>query len=141
LAIDFFNEDVEMPDIQIDGICSWIIMVIEIETFTTGDVSIIFCNDSYLLKINREYLGHDYFTDIITFDYSADEVISGDLFISVDTVSRNSVDYGTGFSNELLRVIIHGVLHLMGYKDKAKKDIAIMRKKENEYLNMLELLC
>jgi len=130
-----------MPDIQIDGICSWIIMVIEIETFTTGDVSIIFCNDSYLLKINREYLGHDYFTDIITFDYSADEVISGDLFISVDTVSRNSVDYGTGFSNELLRVIIHGVLHLMGYKDKAKKDIAIMRKKENEYLNMLELLC
>jgi probable rRNA maturation factor len=141
LGIDFFHEEIEMPDIQLDKASKWINKVIEIETFTTGDVSIIFCIDSYILEINREYLNHDYFTDIITFDYSSDKVISGDLFISVDTVSRNSIDYGTVFSNELLRVIIHGILHLLGYKDKTRNDIAVMRQKENEYLNLFELLC
>ena len=101
-----------------------------------GDINIIFCSDNYILDVNQRYLQHDYFTDIITFDYCEGDVLSGDLFISVDSVRENSVFYGTDFENELNRVIVHGLLHLIGYDDHTDEDIRTMREKENYYLEI-----
>lgn len=114
----------------------WLRMVAESEIRRIGDISIIFCSDNYILDINRKYLGHDYFTDIITFDYCSGNVLSGDLFISVDTVKENSVEYGTEFEDELNRVIVHGILHLIGYDDHTDEDVKVMREKENYYLDL-----
>jgi len=99
-----------------------------------GDISVIFCSDPVILDVNQKYLGHDYYTDIITFDYCEGDRLNGDLFISVDTVKANSEFYGSTFDDELNRVIVHGVLHLIGYDDHTEEDIAMMRSKENEYL-------
>ncbi len=106
---------------------------------TTGDISVVFCSDEYLLEINKKFLSHDYLTDVITFDYSTEKIISGDIFISIDTVRANSEFYKQDFSKELNRVIIHGVLHLIGYKDKTKTQKQFMREKEDFYLNKKEL--
>lgn len=114
----------------------WLRMVAESEIRRIGDISIIFCSDNYILDINRKYLGHDYFTDIITFDYCSGNVLSGDLFISVDSVKENSVEYGTEFEDELNRVIVHGILHLIGYDDHTDEDVKVMREKENYYLDL-----
>lgn len=114
----------------------WLKMVAESEICSLGDINIIFCSDPYILNINLQYLSHDYFTDIITFDYSQKPVISGDLFISVDSVRENAAFYGTEFREELHRVIVHGILHLIGYDDHTESDIAQMRSKENYYLQM-----
>ena len=105
-----------------------------------GEVSIIFCSDNYILNVNQEYLQHDYFTDIITFDYCEGDRISGDLFISVDSVRENAIEYGTEFKDELNRVIVHGILHLIGYDDHNEEDIKMMRQKEDYYLSLRELL-
>lgn len=117
---------------------NWIKKVIESETAKVGDISIIFCSDSYLLNINNKYLDHNYYTDIITFDYcdqtGENRLISGDLFISIDTVSDNAKNLDIPFDSELKRIIIHGVLHLLGYKDKNESDQIVMRAKENLYL-------
>lgn len=118
----------------------WLRLVAESEIKRVGDISIIFCSDNYILDINQKYLQHDYFTDIITFDYCQDDRLSGDLFISVDSVRENSIEYGTDFPDELNRVIVHGILHLIGYDDHTDEDIAEMRKKENYYLSLRELL-
>lgn len=118
----------------------WLMLVAESEIFRIGDISIIFCSDPYILDINQKYLGHDYYTDIITFDYCEGDRLSGDLFISVDSVRENSIEYGTMFKDELNRVIVHGLLHLIGYDDHSEEDIAMMRKKENYYLSLRELL-
>lgn len=118
----------------------WLRLVAESEIFRIGDISIIFCSDPYILDINQKYLGHDYYTDIITFDYCEGDRLSGDLFISVDSVRENSIEYGTVFKDELNRVIVHGLLHLIGYDDHSEEDIAMMRKKENYYLSLRELL-
>lgn len=118
----------------------WLRLVAESEIFRIGDISIIFCSDPYILDINQKYLGHDYYTDIITFDYCEGDRLSGDLFISVDSVHENSIEYGTEFKDELNRVIVHGLLHLIGYDDHSEEDIAMMRKKENYYLSLRELL-
>ena len=118
----------------------WLRLVAESEIRKIGDISIIFCSDNYILDVNQKYLQHDYFTDIITFDYCEGDRLSGDLFISVDSVRENAVEYGTEFSEELYRVIVHGVLHLIGYDDHNDEDIAMMRKKENYYLSLRELL-
>ncbi len=96
-----------------------------------GDLNIIFCNDKYLLSVNNQYLKHNYYTDIITFDYSDNQVINGDLFISIDSVENNAVKYKTEFMNELSRVIIHGVLHLCGYDDRTEDDKNLMKEKED----------
>ncbi len=101
-----------------------------------GDVNVIFCSDPYLLDINIKYLGHDYYTDIITFDYCESGVVSGDLFISVDSVRDNASHYGASFDDELDRVMIHGILHLLGYDDHSDKDVAVMRSKEEECMNL-----
>lgn len=114
----------------------WLRMVAESEIRRIGDITIIFCSDNYILDINRKYLGHDYFTDIITFDYCSGNVLSGDLFISVDSVKENTVEYGTEFEDELNRVIVHGILHLIGYDDHTDEDVKVMREKENYYLDL-----
>jgi rRNA maturation RNase YbeY len=110
--------------------------LIEEEGFSSGDIAIVLCSDEYLLKVNQDFLNHDYYTDIITFDYCVDGVVNGDLLISLDRVSENSVSERTTLKDELYRVIFHGVLHLCGYKDKSKKDIEVMRLKESHYLNL-----
>ena len=100
------------------------------------DLNIIFCSDEFLLNINREYLQHDYLTDIITFEISNDDNgITAEIYISIESVKKNAADYQSTMKNELHRVIFHGVLHLCGYKDKTKKDIVLMRSKEDNYLN------
>ncbi len=118
----------------------WLKLVAESEIRRIGDISIIFCSDNYILNVNQEYLQHDYFTDIITFDYCEGDRLSGDLFISVDTVKENALEYGTEFQEELNRVIVHGILHLIGYDDHTPEDIEVMRKKENYYLSLREVL-
>ena len=118
----------------------WLKLAAESEIRRIGNISIIFCSDNYVLDINQKYLRHDYFTDIITFDYCEGDRLSGDLFISVDSVRENSVEFGTEFKDELNRVIIHGLLHLVGYDDHTEKDIKLMRSKENYYLSLRELL-
>lgn len=107
------------------------------EGFTVGEVSVIFCNDEYLLDINQRFLEHDYYTDIITFDYSDKQIISGDLYISLDRVNENAKLFDTSFFLELQRVIFHGILHLVGYDDKNDEMKKVMREKENFYLNLL----
>lgn len=106
------------------------------EKFRAGDINIIFCSDDYLLDLNKKFLSHDFYTDIITFDNCTDKIISGDLFISIDRVRENSNTYSSSFEEELHRVIVHGVLHLLGYKDKTKAQSKIMREKESFYLNL-----
>ena len=118
----------------------WLRLVAESEIRRMGEVSIIFCSDNYILNVNQEYLQHDYFTDIITFDYCEGDRISGDLFISVDSVRENAIEYGTDFKDELNRVIVHGILHLIGYDDHNEEDIKMMRQKEDYYLSLRELL-
>ena len=118
----------------------WLRLVAESEIRRVGQINIIFCSDNYILDVNQQYLQHDYFTDIITFDYCEGDRLSGDLFISVDTVRENSVEYGTEFDDELNRVIVHGVLHLIGYDDHNDSDIAEMRKKEDYYLSLRDLV-
>lgn len=118
----------------------WLRMVAKSEIRRLGQISIIFCSDNYILDVNQKYLGHDYFTDIITFDYCEGDRLSGDLFISVDSVRENSIEYGTEFNDELNRVIVHGILHLIGYDDGSEEEIAQMRSKENYYLSLRELV-
>lgn len=139
LNLGFFAEACEMPLApgSENALTEWISAAIEAENRSGGDINVIFCSDAYLLEINRKYLEHDYYTDIITFDYGFDDVVSGDLFISVDTVRANAEEYGVSFSEELDRVMIHGVLHLIGYNDKTPEEQKVMRSKENEYLGKL----
>lgn len=112
----------------------WLKFVAGSEIKMLGDVSIIFCSDNYILDVNIRYLNHDYFTDIITFDYCEGNRLSGDLFISVDSVKENSVEFGTDFDEELHRVIVHGLLHLIGYDDHTPEEQKVMRAKEDYYL-------
>ncbi|MCD8208597.1 MAG: rRNA maturation RNase YbeY [Bacteroidales bacterium] len=99
-----------------------------------GNVSIVFCSDAYLLNLNKKFLNHDFFTDIITFDYCEGDVLSGDILISVDSVRANAVEYGVSFEEELARVMVHGVLHLVGYDDHSDEEVRVMRAKEDFYL-------
>lgn len=132
--IDFNFEDVKIPGFDSEFFVLWLSEAIKEEGFFVGDITYIFCSDDYLLKINQEFLEHDYYTDIITFDYTEDKFVSGDLFISVDRVVDNANAEGVPFSDELKRVCIHGVLHLMGYKDKSDVDVKEMREKEEYYI-------
>jgi probable rRNA maturation factor len=115
----------------------WIKDCILAENKTPGDINIIFCSDEHLLEMNRTHLNHDYYTDIITFDFTVLDCVSGDLYISHDRLKENSMTNKVTLANETYRVIIHGVMHLCGYKDKTKTDIAIMRSKEEKYLDKL----
>ena len=115
---------------------SWLKLVAESEIKKLGNINIIFCSDNYILDVNVKFLGHDYFTDIITFDYCEKNILSGDLFISIDTVRDNAEFYKTEFKDELNRVIVHGLLHLIGYDDHTPEEQKIMREKENYYLEL-----
>lgn len=116
----------------------WLKFVAESEIRKIGDISIVFCSDNYILDVNMKYLQHDYFTDIITFDYCEGKVLSGDLIISIDSVRENAALYGAKFEEELNRVMVHGVLHLIGYDDHTDAEQKIMREKENYYLSCRE---
>lgn len=135
--ISFENEDVELKLKNKLILKKWIKQVAESYGFKTGDLTYIFCSDEKILEVNRQYLQHDYYTDIITFDYDEDCVVSGDMFISVDTVRTNAEQYAPSFDDEMHRVIIHGVLHLCGLKDKAPDDEKRMRAAEEKALAML----
>lgn len=138
--ICFNAECVEMPDLDLAKVAKWIESVARSFGKSVGDLSYIFCNDEKILKVNLQYLHHDYFTDIITFDYSRPLRISGDMFISLDTVRSNARLFGKNYDEELLRVVIHGVLHLCGVNDKGIGEREIMESHENDALRMFECL-
>lgn len=115
---------------------AWIKQIISLEGKRCGNISYIFVDDDKELEINKQYLGHNFYTDVITFDYVEKETISGDIFISVDRVKDNAMSYGVSFDMELHRVIIHGVFHLLGYKDHKKEDEKLMRQKEDQALKL-----
>ncbi|HZL11112.1 MAG TPA: rRNA maturation RNase YbeY [Prolixibacteraceae bacterium] len=137
MSVMYFSEDVPFPQLKKRRTSNWIKEVIISEEKRVGDISFIFCSDNYLLEVNKKYLDHDYFTDIITFDYVEDGQINGDIFISIDRVTENSKDFNTTLDNELHRILVHGILHLLGYKDKIDKDKIIMTEKEDYYLKVL----
>lgn len=134
--ISFFTEDITFTLKDKAKVRSWIGDTVKTEGFVRiGELNFIFCSDDYLLNINKEYLNHDTYTDIVTFDSSEDEeVISGDIFISVERTKENALKFGVSERDELHRVVIHGVLHLCGFLDKKKEDKELMTAKENEYL-------
>ncbi len=132
--IEFSKIDVEVPGLNPELFVLWLTDVIKSEEKVCGDVAIVFCADDYLLEMNRQFLDHDYYTDIITFDYCEENIVSGDLFISIDRVKDNAQVLGEPYESELKRVCVHGVLHLCGYKDKTLKDEKKMRELENFYL-------
>jgi rRNA maturation RNase YbeY len=117
----------------------WISRIIDREDHRVGDISYVFCDDSYLLDLNKRYLDHDTYTDIITFDYTEGSIISGDIFISVERIRDNAKEYGVEFNEELIRVMAHGILHLLGYKDKSEVDSRLMRKKEEEMIELFHV--
>ena len=136
--IQFFNEDIAFVLPNTKSISKWLENTIKEEGYNLSSLNYIFCSDEYLYKINLEYLEHDYYTDIITFDNSEDKTsIEGDLFISIERVVENAQHQSIPFSEELNRVIIHGTLHLLGYNDKTNAEKQTMREKENAYLSLL----
>lgn len=118
---------------------SWIETVILSEQKMVGEINYIFCDDDYLHEINVKYLNHNTLTDIISFDYSEFDTISGDIFISIDRVRENAQNFSIDFHQELLRVMAHGILHYCGYKDKSQKEVSIMREKENEKIELFHV--
>ncbi len=136
MAIIYQSEDIPFPKIKRRDTSNWIKSVASSYNRKAGDIAYIFCSDEKILEINKQYLNHDYYTDIITFDYSENNTISGDLFISLDTVKSNAEKFGTSYEEELYRVIIHGILHLCGFKDKSPKEEKLMREKEKEALSV-----
>ena len=138
MAILFHAQDIKFPKINKSIIKSWIIKVIHNENCTYKALNIIFCTDKFLLSLNNKYLLSDNYTDVIAFDYSKDNDISGDIYISIERVKENAPVYSNSYTEELNRVIIHGVLHLIGYKDKTETEKKIMTDKEDKYLAFLE---
>ena len=138
-AVDWIAEDVDFEIAHAGALEAWIKEVISRENGQLSFLNIIFCSDTYLLALNQEFLGHDTLTDIITFPYQMPPCIEGDIFISIERVRENAEDYSVAFEAELHRVIIHGVLHLCGYRDKTAEEQAVMRYKEDEALGLLPM--
>lgn len=132
--IGIYFEEYRAIPVERRKIYSWIKDVITLENHLCGNISIILCSDGYLLEINKKFLRHSFYTDIVTFTYNEKNVISGDLFISVDRVKENAAKYRVGLYVELMRVIIHGILHLLDYNDKTAEEKALMKEKEDFYL-------
>ncbi len=135
--IRFTTEDIEMPTLDERKVGKWIRAVAADYGFAVGNINYIFCSDERELAVNREFLGHDYYTDVITFDYSTAQTLNGDIFISLDTVQSNAEMVGTSFEQELMRILIHGVLHLTGQGDKTPETKAEMTAKEEKALAKL----
>lgn len=138
--ISFQNQSISFKLKEKARIRAWIKTITEKEKCRLGDINYIFCSDEELLELNIRHLNHNTYTDIITFDYTETNRISSDIFISVDRVAENAGKFGVSFEEELHRVMIHGILHLCGYKDKSKADAELMRKKENASLKLLASL-
>jgi rRNA maturation RNase YbeY len=134
-----FNYETDFELANESAIESWIGRIIASEQKSEGEISYVFCDDDYLLELNQQYLQHDTLTDIISFDYSLGNELSGDIFISVERVQENAEIFNQSFENELLRVISHGVLHYCGYKDKTEADEQLMRSKEDEKIAMFHV--
>lgn len=134
--INFFFENISEQEFD-KNLKSWIESIITTEGKKLGDINYIFCDDEYLLKVNQDYLQHDYYTDIITFDYVKGKTISGDIFVSVERIKDNAETLGKDYTSEFRRVLAHGVLHLCGYKDKSPEDEKLMREKEDFYINLI----
>lgn len=137
--IEFMTEGVDMPLLDFGRIREWICEVAASHGFTVGNLNYCFCDDAYILETNRKFLQHDYYTDIITFNYTRRGRIGGDMVISLDTVASNAAGLGVGYDSELLRVIIHGVLHLCGINDKGPGEREIMEESENKALEIYEI--
>lgn len=134
--IQFFNEDLDfLPEHQ-PTLISWISSTVQAFNKELGDINFIFCSDDYLLSINQQYLNHDTLTDIVTFDYCENNTIEGEVFISVDRVQDNAQEFNARFEDELHRVMIHGILHLLGFSDKTEDEKMVMREKEDHFLNL-----
>jgi len=136
--VELFYEDTQTLKLKKSPVKKYINLLINRELKKVGEISIVLCSDKYLLEINIEYLKHNYYTDIITFNYVEGNLISGDLFISVDRVKENSIVFNTGLIKELYRVIFHGILHLIGYNDKTEEEKRIMKTKEDLYLDEVD---
>ena len=136
--IEFFSE-IDFQLSRLEQQADWVTRVIESELKEVGEVSYIFCDDAYVLALNQDHLNHDTLTDIITFDYTEGNRISGDIFISIDRVKDNAEQYGVSFKVELQRVMIHGILHMIGYNDKSSMERDTMRQKEDEKLAMFHV--
>ena len=137
-SIDFFFEDIQPFSIQNIHIHKYVNSLIFNELKESGDIAVIFCSEEYLLEMNKQYLSHDYYTDIITFDYVDEDIISGDLFISFDRIKDNANHFDTELIREIYRVVFHGILHLIGYNDKTDDEQKLMTKKENFYLGEVD---
>lgn len=135
--IRFLSHDVLMPEFDHRRAEAWLRSVAADYGFSVGNLNYIFCSDEHILQVNRQFLSHDYFTDVITFDYSTRTVLSGDIFISTDTVASNAVQFGCSYSDELHRILVHGLLHLTGQNDKQPADKQEMTRKENAALAKL----
>ncbi len=136
LKISFHIEDTSFQLEHSNDEANWLAKAVESENKRVGAINYIFCSDNFLHKLNVDYLSHDTFTDIITFDYSEDNELSADIFISIDRVNDNALKFEKSFQNELRRVMVHGILHLCGYKDKSSEEQATMRGKEDFYLTL-----
>jgi len=136
-VVNLFFEETEVLDYDPEFFVLWLSKIVEQHKSSLGELNLVFCSDEYLLEMNREHLQHDYYTDIITFDYCVGSFISGDLFISVDRVKENAADQNEMFHVELCRVVAHGVLHLIGFKDKSEVDEEEMRRQEGLALALL----
>ena len=137
--IFYTTENVKAPKLEKRKTNAWIKTVAEKYDKKIGEIAYIFCDDAKILEVNKTYLQHDYFTDIITFDYCEGAVLNGDIFISLDTVRTNAKEFGVTFDNELHRILIHGILHLCGQEDKTPEARLEMTRKENEALQMITL--
>ena len=134
-----FNYETEFQIDNENQIIEWLSKVIASEKKREGDINYIFCDDAYLVEINQQYLNHDTLTDIISFDYSVGNELHGDIFISIERVKENDVDFNVSFDEELKRVMVHGVLHYCGYKDKSLENELLMRSKEDEKIKMFHV--
>lgn len=137
MAITYNAEGVKMPLIKKRATSNWIKRVAQSYGKNIGEIGYMFCSDERILEVNKEYLQHDYYTDIITFEYNEDDILNGDIFISLDTVKSNSVNFNTGYEQELHRVIIHGILHLCGINDKTSEERKHMTVCEDKALKLL----
>ena len=135
ISIEYYSE--EIPGLPLASLVSSLPLLISEESYVLGNITLVFCTDDELLELNKEHLSHDYYTDIITFDFTEGKALGGDLFISVERVKDNAKTLQVSFEEELHRVCYHGVLHLLGYNDKSATEISIMRDKENYYLTKL----
>ncbi len=134
--ISFHNQSISFKLKEKTKIKQWIKTITEKEKHILGDINYVFCTDDELLEVNQKHLNHNTYTDIITFDYTESKTINSDIFISIDRITENAKKFEVTFEDELHRVMIHGILHLCGYKDKTKADADLMRKKENQALKL-----